>query len=58
MATLYQKRGVWYLTVQKDCKIITRSLGTKDKKTALILKPKVESELVSVLRHLGGGATL
>lgn len=49
MATLYQKRNTWYLSVSYNQKRITRSLGTKDKSTAKQLKPQLEYEILSDL---------
>ncbi len=46
MATLYQNKGHWLLTVQHQGKRLTRSLRTKDKKVAKQLKPYVESQLI------------
>ena len=46
MATLYQKRGIWYLTTSFDSKRISKSLRTRNKKTAKKLLPIVESELL------------
>ena len=46
MATLYQNKGHWLLTVHHKGRRLTRSLGTKDKKVAKKLKPYVESQLI------------
>ena len=46
MATLYQNKGHWLLTVHHKGRRLTRSLGTKDKKVAKQLKPYVESQLI------------
>jgi len=46
MATLYQNKGHWLLTVQYQGKRLTRSLRTKDKKVAKQLKPYIESQLI------------
>ena len=52
MATLYQNKGHWLLTVQYQGKRLTRSLRTKDKKVAKQLKPYVESQLILELTGL------
>jgi len=52
MATLYQNKGHWLLTVQHQGKRLTRSLRTKDKKVAKQLKPYVESQLILELTGL------
>ena len=46
MASIYQKRNVWYISIMHDKKRITRSLGTKDKKVAKQLKSHVESQII------------
>ena len=46
MATLYQNKGHWLLTVHHKGRRLTRSLGTKDKKVAKQLKPYVESQII------------
>ena len=52
MATLYQNKGHWLLTVQYKGRRLTRSLRTKDKKVAKQLKPYVESQLILELTGL------
>ena len=52
MATLYQNKGHWLLTVHHKGRRLTRSLQTKDKKVAKQLKPYVESELLLELTGL------
>ena len=52
MATLYQNKGHWLLTVHHKGRRLTRSLGTKDKKVAKQLKPYVESQLILELTGL------
>ena len=52
MATLYQNKGHWLLTVHHKGRRLTKSLGTKDKKVAKQLKPYVESELLLELTGL------
>ena len=52
MATLYQNKGHWLLTVHHKGRRLTKSLGTKDKKVAKYLKPYVESELLLELTGL------
>ena len=51
MATLYQNKGHWLLTVHHKGRRLTRSLGTKDKTVAKRLKPFVET---SILKELAG----
>ena len=46
MATLYQNKGHWLLTVHHKGRRLPRSLGTKDKKVANQLKPYVETQLI------------
>ena len=46
MASIYQKRNVWYISIMHDKKRITRSLGTKDKKVAKQLKSHAESQII------------
>ena len=46
MATLYKNRSTWYLTVYVHGKRITRSLGTKDKSVAQLLKPNIEKAII------------
>ena len=46
MATLYQNKGHWLLTVQYQGRRLTRSLRTKDKKVAKQLKPYIESQII------------
>jgi len=50
MASLYKNRGTWYLAVCINGKRINKSLGTKDKKVAISLKPFVETSLLQELR--------
>ena len=52
MATLYQNKGHWLLTVQYKGRRLTRSLRTIDKKVAKQLKPYVESQLILELTGL------
>ena len=52
MATLYQNKGHWLLTVQYQGRRLTRSLRTKDKKVAKQLKPYIESQLILELTGL------
>ena len=52
MATLYQNKGHWLLTVQYLGRRLTRSLRTKDKKVAKQLKPYIESQLILELTGL------
>jgi len=52
MATLYQNKGHWLLTVQYQGRRLTRSLRTKDKKVAKQLKPYIESQLILELTAL------
>ena len=52
MATLYQNKGHWLLTVQYQVRRLTRSLRTKDKKVAKQLKPYIESLLILELTGL------
>jgi len=52
MATLYQNKGHWLLTVQYQGRRLTRSLRTKDKKVAKQLKPYFESQLILELTGL------
>ena len=49
MATLYQKRDTWYLSVSLNKKRLTKSLGTKDKLVAKEIKPQVECEMLREL---------
>ena len=46
MASLYTKRGIYYLSVKYSKKRLTRSLGTKDPETARQIRPLVERELL------------
>jgi len=46
MASLYTKRGIYYLSVKYSKKRLTRSLGTKDPDTARQIRPLVERELL------------
>ena len=46
MASIYQKRNVWYISIMHNKKRITRSLGTKDKKVARQLQPHIESLII------------
>ena len=52
MATLYQNKGHWLLTVQYQGRRLTRSLRTKDKKVAKQLRPYVEAQLILELTGL------
>ena len=52
MATLYQNKGHWLLTVQYQGRRLTRSLRTKDKKVAKQLKPYIETQLILELTGL------
>jgi len=52
MATLYQNKGHWLLTVQYQGRRLTRSLRTKDKRVAKQLKPYIESQLILELTGL------
>ena len=49
MATLYQKRGVWYICTSIGKRRLIKSLRTKDKQVAKKLKPIIELELLSNL---------
>tara|TARA_B110000444_G_C18729256_1_gene542465 strand:+ start:107 stop:985 length:879 start_codon:yes stop_codon:yes gene_type:complete len=49
MATLYKNRNTWYIAVSHDSKRITRSLKTRDIKTAKKLKPAVELRILNEL---------
>ena len=49
MATLYQKRGVWYISTSVGKRRLSKSLRTKDKQVAKRLKPIIELELLSNL---------
>ena len=51
MAKLFRKNSTWYLAVSFKGKGIRRSLGTKDRKTAVILSKNVETK---ILRELLG----
>ncbi|HIN40492.1 MAG TPA: site-specific integrase [Flavobacteriales bacterium] len=46
MATLYQKRGYWYLSASYNGRRIARSLKTKSRKTVQKLLPFAETELL------------
>ena len=46
MASLYQNRGIWYLTVCHNNKRISKSLGTYEKCVAKELKPSVEKAII------------
>ena len=46
MATLYTKRGIWYISVSVEGNRQTRSLYTKDNKVAQKLKPLIELEIL------------
>ena len=49
MATMYQKRGVWYISTSVGKRRLSKSLRTKDKQVAKRLKPIIELELLSNL---------
>ena len=49
MATLYTKRGIWYISVSVEGNRQTRSLYTKDNKVAQKLKPLIELEILQNL---------
>ena len=49
MATMYQKRGVWYVSASIGKRRLSKSLRTKDKQVAKSLKPITELELLSNL---------
>jgi len=49
MATMYQKRGVWYVSTSIGKRRLSKSLRTKDKQVAKKLKPITELELLSNL---------
>lgn len=49
MASIYKKRGIWYLSVMHNHKRLTVSLRTKEKVVAMRLKLQVEYELLSNL---------
>ena len=49
MATLYQKRDTWYLSVSLNNQRLTRSLNTKEKLVAKEIKPQVECEMLREL---------
>ena len=57
MATLYTKRGIWYLSVSANKQRIARSLGTRDRKLAVKLKPGLELELLYELLGLAQNKT-
>ena len=52
MATLYQKRNVWYISVTINNQRIARSLHTKNKKVALKLKAKAEYDVINELNGI------
>ena len=49
MATMYQKRGVWYVSASIGKRRLSKSLRTKDKQVSKSLKPITELELLSNL---------
>jgi len=49
MASMYKKRGIWYLSVMLNRIRLTKSLRTREKIVATRLKPQVEYELLSIL---------
>jgi len=53
MASLYQKKGTYYLSVSAEGKRKTRSLRTKNLEVALKLRPHLEFELLKELLGLG-----
>ena len=52
MATLYQKRDVWYLSVTIDKQRISKSLCTKSKSVAVKLKAKTEYDIINELNGI------
>jgi len=52
MATLYQKRNVWYLSVTIDKQRISKSLCTKSKSIAVKLKAKTEYDIINELNGI------
>ena len=51
MASLYKKRGVWYISLMVNNKRIAKSLRTKDFSTAKRLKSLTET---TILQELNG----
>ena len=47
MATFYQKRDIWHISVTHNGKRATRSLRTANKEIAKNLRPVIESELLA-----------
>ena len=50
MASLYQNKGIWYVSICHNYKRITRSLNTKDKRTAKKLKVNA---VYNIIKELG-----
>ena len=51
MASLYRKRDIWYISLMVNNKRISKSLRTKDYKTA---KTKISSSEISIIKELKG----
>ena len=51
MATLYKNKGIWYVSIYHNYKRITRSLNTRDKRTATRLKANTVSKLIADIRN-------
>ena len=47
MATFYQKRDIWHISVTHNGRRITRSLKTNNKDIAKQLRPAIESQLLA-----------
>lgn len=52
MASLYKNHGFWYVSTYVNCKRLTKSLQTKERKTAYALMPSVLSSLIDKSTHL------
>ena len=50
MATLYKNKGIWYVSICHNYKRITRSLNTRDKRTANKLKVNIVSKILTEVR--------
>lgn len=52
MASLYKNHGFWYVSTYVNGKRLTKSLQTKERKTAYALMPSVLSSLIDKSTHL------
>ena len=52
MASLYKKRDIWYISIMANNKRITKSLRTKDYRTAKKIKSFTETQILQEINGL------